>query len=371
MLVTLALLGVSLIAFSVTALLTPPLIRLARHEGWVAKPGPRHIHREPTPIVGGLAMIAGLVVALLASLAFEALDPTLRRSPFEHLRIGLLLIGIAIIALISLFDDLYDLPALPRLAVHVVAALVAVGPYLWDHSLYPDALGQPTEALGIILTAFNFPFVDQIHLHNLSPWLAIAATIFWIVGIQNMVNWIDGLDGLAAGVTLIAGMVLALHTLTLEPPQLTVAMLPLALSGACAAFLIYNSHPARIFMGDVGAMTIGYTLGICAIIGGAKLATVLLVLGVPIVDMAWLILTRTLHGRSAAQAGRDHLHHRLLDLGLSQRQVVACYYALSVAFGSIGLLDFFTPLMKLMTLLILGGIVLVGLLVLQPKQATA
>ncbi|RMD74341.1 MAG: undecaprenyl/decaprenyl-phosphate alpha-N-acetylglucosaminyl 1-phosphate transferase, partial [Chloroflexi bacterium] len=263
-----------------------------------------------------------------------------------------------------------DLPALPRLGVHIIAALVAVGPYLWDHTLYPDALGQPTEARGIILTAFNFPFVYQIHLHNLSPWLAIVATVFWIVGMQNMVNWLDGLDGLAAGVTLIAGVVLALHTLTLEPPQMTVALLPLALSGVCAAFLLYNSHPARIFMGDVGAMTIGYTLGICALIGGAKLATVLLVLGVPLVDMAWLILTRTLRGRSAAQAGRDHLHHRLLDLGLSQRQVVAGYYGLSIAFGAIGLIDFFTPLMKLIALVLLGLVVLVILIVLQSKPTT-
>jgi len=363
-----AIASIPLVAFTITTILVPPLIRLARQEGWVAHPGPRHVHREPTPVVGGLAMIAGLVGALVVSLGVEAIDPVLRRSPFEHLRIGLLLLGIAPIALISFLDDLYDLPALPRLGVHIVAALIAVGPYAWDQTLYPDALGHPTEARGIILTAFNFPFVNQIHLHNLSPWLAIAATVFWIVGIQNMVNWIDGLDGLAAGVTCIAGIVLAIHTLTLDPPQLTVALLPLALSGVCAAFLLYNTHPARIFMGDVGAMTIGYTLGICAIIGGAKLATALLVMGVPLVDMAWLILSRTLHGRSAAQAGRDHLHHRLLDLGLSQRQVVGCYYGLSIIFGAIGLFDFFTPLFKLIALLVLAGSIFTVLLLLQPDR---
>lgn len=371
MLTILAISGTFLVAFAITALLVPPLITLARREGWVANPGPRHVHREPTPVVGGLAMIVGLVGAIVLSAGFEQIDPALRRSAFEQLRIGLLLIGISIIALVSLLDDLYDLPALPRLGVHIIAALIAVGPYLWDHTLYLDVLGQPTEARGIILTAFNFPFVDQIHLHNLSPWLAIAATVLWIVGMQNMVNWIDGLDGLAAGVTFIAGMVLAIHTLTLDPPQRTVALLPLALSGACAAFLLYNTHPARIFMGDVGAMTIGYTLGICAIIGGAKLATALLVMGVPLVDMTWLILSRTLRGRSAAQAGRDHLHHRLLDLGLNQRQVVGCYYALSIAFGSIGLFDFFTPLFKLVALLVLGGSILIVLLFLQPKTRIA
>lgn len=347
-----------LIAFAVTILLIPPLIRLSVAQGWVAKPGPRHIHRRPTPTVGGLAMFAGFAVALLLSFGLERLDLGLARSPFEHLRLGLLLSGAALVAIVSLIDDLYDLPAMPRLGAHALAALVAIGPYLWDHTLYADALGRPTEARGIILTAFNFPFLDQIPLHQISPWLAVAATLFWVVGMQNMVNWSDGLDGLASGVTLIAATILALHTLQLDPPQYTVAMLPLALAGACAGFLVFNFHPARLFMGDVGAMTIGYILGLSAIIGGAKLATALLVMGVPLVDMAWLILSRMLRGQSAAHAGRDHLHHRLLDLGLSQRQVVLCYYALSVAFGAIALLDFFTPLMKLGALLLLGLLVI-------------
>lgn len=354
--ITLALATTFLVAAAVTALLIPPLTRLSRREGWVAAPGPRHIHREPTPTVGGLAMIAGFAAALLLSFALERLDPALTRSRFEYLRIGLLLTGASIVAVVSLLDDLRDLPAMGRLAVHVVAALVAVGPYLWDHTLYPDALGSSTEARGIILTAFNFPFIKQIHLHDLSPWLAVGATVFWIVGMQNMVNWADGLDGLASGVTLIAATILALHTLSLEPPQHTVAFLPLALAGACAGFLPFNFHPARTFMGDVGAMTLGYILGVAAIIGGAKLATALLVMGVPLIDMAWLILARTVQGRGASHAGRDHLHHRLLDMGLSQRQVVLIYYGLSVAFGAVALLDV-SPAAKLAAMAVLGALV--------------
>ncbi|NTV65453.1 MAG: undecaprenyl/decaprenyl-phosphate alpha-N-acetylglucosaminyl 1-phosphate transferase, partial [Oscillochloris sp.] len=229
-----------LIAFVVTILLIPPLIRLSVAQSWVAKPGPRHVHQTPTPTVGGLAMFAGFVVALLLSFGLEYLDPTLARSPVEHLRLGLLLVGASLIAIVSLVDDLRDLPAIPRLGVHILAALIAVGPYLWDHTLYPDALGASTEARGIILTAFNFPFLDQIPLHQISPWLAVGATVFWVVGMQNMVNWSDGLDGLAGGITLIAASILALHTLQLSPPQYTVAMLPLALAGACAGFLIFN-----------------------------------------------------------------------------------------------------------------------------------
>lgn len=348
--ITLALATTFVVAAVVTALLVPPLTRLSEREGWVARPGLRHVHRRPTPTVGGLAMIAGFAAALLLSFALEQLDPALRRSPYEHLRLGLLLTGASLVAIISLLDDLYNLPALPRLAVHILAALVVIGPYLWEQSLDP-------EARGIVLTAFNFPFIQQVHLHNLSPWLAIGATIFWVVGMQNMVNWADGLDGLAAGVTLIAASILALHTLGLEPPQYTIALLPLALAGACAGFLPFNAHPARTFMGDVGAMTIGYILGVSAIIGGAKLATALLVLGVPLIDMAWLIVARTLRGGSAAHAGRDHLHHRLLDLGLSQRQVVFGYYTLSAIFGGVALLEV-PSAAKLGALLLLGALVL-------------
>lgn len=345
------------IAAGLTALLVPLVTRICTQRDWLAYPGPRSIHRVPMPTVGGVAIFAGFTVALILSLALEQLSPALQRSPYEQLRLGLLLAGVIIVAGVSFVDDLRDLPAVPRLLVHFCAALLAVGPYLWDQRLYPDALGTATEARGIILTAFNFPFVKQVHLHNLSPWLAIAATLIWIVGIQNMVNWADGLDGLAAGITLIAATVLALHTLQLDPPQVTIALLPLAIAGACAGFLPFNFHPARIFMGDVGAMTLGYLLAVSAIIGGAKLATALLVLGVPLIDMAWLIFWRVMHGRSAASAGRDHLHHHLLDLGFSQRQVVLFYYALSAVCGGIALLDVMTPLTKLLALVVLGVVI--------------
>ncbi len=354
------------IAAGVTGLLVPPVARLCQRQGWLAQPGPRRTHRVPVPTVGGLAMIAGLLAALLCSFPLASLDPGLQRSPFELLRLGLLLVGAALVAGVSFVDDLYDLRPGLRLVVHFGAALLVVGPYLWDHTLYPDASGKPTEARGIILTAFNFPLVEQVHLHHISPWLAIAATLIWIVGLQNMLNWVDGLDGLAAGVTLIAALVLALHALDLG--QVTVALLPLALAGACAGFLPFNFHPARIFMGDVGAMTLGYVLAASAILGGAKLATALLVLAVPLIDMAWLILARTLRGHSAATGGRDHLHLRLLDMGLTQRQVVAFYYGLSALFGTVALLDVMTPAMKLLTLLGLGLAVLGLLLYVSRRQ---
>jgi UDP-N-acetylmuramyl pentapeptide phosphotransferase/UDP-N-acetylglucosamine-1-phosphate transferase len=216
-----------------------------------------------------------------------------------------------------------------RLGVQVVAALIAVGPYLWEQTIGDSG------ARGIIATAFNTP-LGQVNFHDIWPPLAIGFTVFWLVGMTNALNWIDGLDGLAGGVTLIAALVLAAHTYSLG--QYSLVMLPLALAGACLGFLPYNINPAKIFMGDGGAMVLGYTLAICSIIGGAKLATATLVLGVPLLDGAWLIVYRRWRGSRASESDRGHLHHKLYDIGLSQRQVVWFYYAVSAIFGVLGVL---------------------------------
>lgn len=340
-------------ALALTALLVPPVARLCERRGWLARPGGRRLHARPTPNVGGIAIYLGFVLALAGTLA---LGPLLRRSPFEELRLGLLLLGGTLIFLVMWLDDLRELPPLPKFAAQAAAALIAVGPYLWDHTLYPDQRGIPSEARGIVLTAFNFPFVygEQVELWTISPWLAVAATVLWIGWMTNTINFSDGLDGLAAGVSLIAALALALNALA--NAQYTIALLPLALAGACAGFLLFNFPPARIFMGDSGAEFLGYLLGVCAIIGGAKLATVLLVLGVPILDVAWLIVSRTLAGRSPTSGGRDHLHLRLHDLGFSTRQIVLFYYALSASFGLLGILRVGRSV-KLAALLLLALIV--------------
>ncbi len=324
------LIGTFLVALAATALLVPPVMRLCARRGWVAHPGGRRLHARPTPNVGGIAIYGGFVAALLLTLA---LDPLIRRSGFELLRLGLLLAGGTLVFLVMWIDDVVELPPLPKFIAQALAGLIAVGPFLWDHTLY-----QPgDQARGIILTAFNFPFVEQVNLYQVSPWLAIAATVFWIGWMTNTINWSDGIDGLAAGVSLIAALALALNALRQDPPQLSIALLPLALAGACAGFLLFNFPPARIFMGDSGAEFLGYVLGVSAIIGGAKLATVLLVLGVPILDVVWLIVSRALAGRSPSQGGRDHLHLRLRDLGFSTRQIVLFYYGLSASFGVLGI----------------------------------
>jgi UDP-N-acetylmuramyl pentapeptide phosphotransferase/UDP-N-acetylglucosamine-1-phosphate transferase len=173
---------------------------------------------------------------------------------------------------------------------------------------------------------------------------------------MNAVNWLDGLDGLAAGVGGIAALIFALHSLNMG--QYSVALLPLALAGALLGFLPYNFHPARIFLGG-GAPLLGFLLGALSSIGGAKGATLLLVLGIPILDVAWLIVRRLWQGRSPMQGSREHLHHRLLDAGLSQPAIVLLYYVFTLLLGGLALV-LAAPVYKLIALVV-GAIVLGGM----------
>lgn len=166
---------------------------------------------------------------------------------------------------------------------------------------------------------------------SLPLWAAVALSMFWIVGMINTVNFLDGLDGLAGGVAGIAAVILALVSLKLGQRDLSI--LCLALAGAAAGFLPHNFYPARIFMGTSGAWFLGFMLAALAIAGGAKIATALLVIGVPVFDVALLIVLRLVAHQPVWQGDRRHLHHRLLDTGLGQRGAVLLYYCLSATFG--------------------------------------
>jgi UDP-N-acetylmuramyl pentapeptide phosphotransferase/UDP-N-acetylglucosamine-1-phosphate transferase len=182
-------------------------------------------------------------------------------------------------------------------------------------------------------------------------WFAVLFTLFWLAGMINTINWLDGVDGLAPGVAVIASGVMFVHTYRLQ--QFSIALLALALIGAVLGFLIYNFYPARIFMGSAGANVLGFTLGVLSIMGGAKVATVLLVLGIPILDVAWQIYNRLRHGKSPFTADRGHLHHRLLDRGLSQRAIVLLYYGLTAMLGALALV-LPSGVYKLIALVIIG-----------------
>jgi UDP-N-acetylmuramyl pentapeptide phosphotransferase/UDP-N-acetylglucosamine-1-phosphate transferase len=356
--------------------LTPLVRRWAARRGLVDQPGEeRRVHRVPVPRLGGLAMFLAFAVGLLLYFfLYQLSGPDYGPIPhltdgnnrFELGRVVLMLAGAALITVVMAYDDLRGIKPVPKLLWQIGAALLVIMPSLvWPGSANPDDLNPNTvhydQGAGVFTTAVQSPFGGTIQLPLV---LAVLFTLVWIVGMTNAINWIDGLDGLAAGVSLVACVVLFIVTLFprgATSGQYTLAYLPLILGAAILGFLPFNVHPARIFMGDSGAMFLGFTLAILSIIGGAKIASALLVLGIPLLDAAYLIIYRLIRGRSPMSADRGHLHHRLLDIGLSQQQVVMVFYLLSAAFG---VLAFLLPsgLFKLYALIVMV-VVLVGLLV--------
>jgi UDP-GlcNAc:undecaprenyl-phosphate GlcNAc-1-phosphate transferase len=300
-----------------------------------------------TPRLGGIALWVAFTVATLVSLFIprewlptgpEGPDPK------ELTRLGAVLIGGTFIFLVGLGDDKVELRPAPLFVAQFISALIAI--------------------FGLVfIERVNSPFTNQLVIF---PWyVTLLLTIFWIMGMINTVNWLDGLDGLAAGVGAIAAAVFTLHMV--REGQYTVALLPLALLGATLGFLPYNFYPARVFLGSCGALFLGYALGTLSIVAGAKVASALLVLGIPILDVAWLMIYRLRQGRSFAQPGRDHLHFRLLDMGLSQRVIVIIYYVICGLLGALALL-ISSRLYKMLALVILGLGVLVLLAVVSHRS---
>ncbi|MDW8059023.1 MAG: MraY family glycosyltransferase [Thermomicrobium sp.] len=331
------------VAAAVSASTIPRLIEIARRFDLLAYPTEaRWVHTRPIPRIGGLALFIGF----LSGLAITFVLPV-ERFPVEVERILLLVLGATLVIAAHLVDDLVGLTPIVKLGWQVAGAAVVILPRLRG----PDH--------GLVIEQFNNPFGGVVVLPLV---LAIPFTMFWIVGMMNTVNFLDGLDGLAGSVTLITALVMFLHTF-LRPadnPQFTISLLAAALGGSVLGFLVFNWHPARIMMGDSGAMFLGYALAVLSIIGGAKIATALLVLWVPILDVAWLIVYRLWNGRSPLEADRGHLHHRLLDLGWSQRRIALAFVSVSSAFGVLALV-MPGPLYKFVTLVIAG---IVGLAIL-------
>jgi UDP-GlcNAc:undecaprenyl-phosphate GlcNAc-1-phosphate transferase len=306
-----------LAAAALSYALTPGVRRLAVRFGAIDRPSHRRVNTSPVPRGGGLAvaaaflLVATTLVALNAQLHFVALPTTLRNE-----QLLALLLGGAIAASLGAIDDYVDLRARWQLAFQLALAGFAVG-------------------LGVVIAAVNNPFGPGVI--RLQPIFAIAFTILWIVGMINSINFVDGLDGLSAGIGLIAAVTLGLISLTTQIGQPFVAMLCLAFAGSLAGFLRWNFHPAAIFIGTSGVFFVGYTLALLSIAGTAKVAVALLVLGVPIIDTFWIIVRRIVQGRSPFSPDRGHLHHRLLDLGLSHRQTVLLIYAICVGLGVLSL----------------------------------
>ena len=297
----------ALLTAAIVAFITTPVVRtLAFRVGAVDVPRDnRRMHNHPIPRMGGLAIFFGFI---LSALIFVPLDAPLR---------GMLL-GAVIIVILGIFDDIYALPALPKLLVQIAAATVAV------------LMGNQIEVLSNPNIFSSNPYWDL-------GFLSIPISVFWIVGITNAVNLIDGLDGLACGVSTISSMTMLVIALTVAEPD--VALLMAALAGGCIGFLPYNLNPAKIFMGDTGSTFLGFILATVSIEGLFKsyaiisFAVPFLMLGLPIFDTCFAILRRVSHGQSPMSPDRGHIHHRLIDMGFNQKQAVAVLYVISAILG--------------------------------------
>jgi UDP-GlcNAc:undecaprenyl-phosphate/decaprenyl-phosphate GlcNAc-1-phosphate transferase len=302
----------------ITLVLTPIVRSIAHRLAIVDEPNHRRVNTQPIARGGGVAVGIGfLVVALTLTVLVGsgALGTGFSFLAIDQGEMTALLAGAAFAVLVGLLDDVLNLRARWQLVSQLILAVGAV-------------------LLGINIDSIANPFgTGQINLDGV--W-GVAFTIFWIVGMINSINWIDGLDGLSSGIGLIAAFTLGLISLTFGAGvsgqgQPYVALLCFALAGALLGFLRWNFHPASIFAGTSGVMLVGYSLAILSILGSAKVAVALLVLGVPIIDTFWIIVRRVATGSSPFTPDRGHVHHRLMDLGLSQTRAVLVIYAISLA----------------------------------------
>ncbi len=314
-----------LLAFAISALVvmsTTPLVRrIGLTSGRVDLPGGRKVHDQPMVRLGGVSIFLGNLVALLVVWGLGGFidgGGAHLSSAQEYAIWGLTLGGLAFF-LIGLMDDLFGLSPLNRLCMQGAVAAIA-----WS--------------VGVSIDFLTIPFWGLVQL---PMWISLPITVIWLVGMTNAINWIDGLDGLAAGVSGIAAIVMLVVCLFMNQPA--AALVAAALAGGALGFLRYNFNPAKIFMGDGGSYFMGFTLAGIGAIGLVKSVTTVavllpyLILAVPILDMSAVILDRLRSGSSPFVADKRHLHHRLLNAGLSQRWAVLFIYALTLWVGSLAL----------------------------------
>ncbi|NPV68303.1 MAG: undecaprenyl/decaprenyl-phosphate alpha-N-acetylglucosaminyl 1-phosphate transferase [Anaerolineae bacterium] len=327
-------------AFVLSVAVVPAAKWLSFRWNVVDRPRGRHQHRRPTPKLGGLSLYVSFTLAIILAQVL----PVPRFDSWEWIRLAGLLLGGLFIFVFGLLDDLFEFGPLPQYFAQLAAAAIAV-------------------FFRIFIETFNNPFTGQ----QTDPWpfwVTVTLSLFWLGLMMNTVNWLDGVDGLAGGVVFIAALVLFANSVfRLDPPQLSVSLLPLALMGSVAGFLVFNFPPAKVFMGSNGAFFLGYTVGALSIIGGAKVATILLVMGLPLLDVAWQIVNRVVKGKNPGLGDRGHLHFRLIDAGLNPRVIVLGYYAFCAFFGGLALVTT-SRFFKFVALVVMALLVSVGFLML-------
>jgi len=301
--------GAFILAAIIAFVTTPLAGRIAMWLGAVDRPGSaRRVHARPIPRAGGLAVGgAFLVVGLVGTGLVLSGAPIIDIGSITPTELAVLFGGVALAMAFGFIEDVVQLRARWQLVFQLVLAAVAV-------------VG------GVTINAINNPFGGGLIVFA-TPF-AIAFTVLWIVGMINSINFIDGLDGLSSGVAIIAALTLGVISMSVAFDQPEITVLCAILAGALLGFLPRNFHPAHIFIGTTGVYLVGFALAVLSILGTAKVAVALLVLGVPIIDTFWIIVRRIAAGQSPFTADRGHLHHRLLDLGLDHRAAVLVIYAI-------------------------------------------
>ncbi len=299
------------VSFVIAFATTPFVKKLAVKIGAIDTPkDKRRVHKKPTPLVGGLAIFFGFLVSALLFPEFS-------------IEILGMLLGSVIIVILGIFDDKYDLPAKFKFVIQIIAATIPV-------------------CMGVRIERIILPFLESNGFEF--GWLSYPITILWIVALTNAVNLIDGLDGLAAGVSSIAS--LSIFAVALMQGNLVIAILTAALVGACFGFLPYNFNPASIFMGDTGSTFLGFVLATVSVMGLFKIHAIIsfavpfIAFGIPIFDTSFAILRRLKEHRPIMSPDRGHLHHRLLDRGFSVKQAVLIIYAICILLGVIAFMCF-------------------------------
>ena len=295
-----------LVALMVSFLMTPLVKTFAYKVGAIDVPKDgRRMHKVPIPRLGGLAIFIGFMVSILL---FAQITPELKS----------ILLGAVIIVVLGVVDDIMALPAMLKFVVQTIAALIPA-----TH--------------GVVIQALSNPNIFSENPYWVLGWLSIPFTVLWIVAITNAVNLIDGLDGLANGVSAISATTVLV--IAILGSEIQVAIVMAALVGACVGFMPYNQNPAKMFMGDTGATFLGFILATMSIQGLFKFYAIIsfavpfLILGLPIFDTAFAFIRRIAHGQSPMRADRSHIHHRLIDMGLNQKQAVATLYVISTILG--------------------------------------
>ena len=296
---------------AISFFMTPPVKKFAEKVGAIDVPGEgRRIHDHPIPRMGGLAIFLGFVLSVLAFV--DVTTPILG-----------MLIGAVIIAVMGAVDDIINLNAWVKFGIQILAALVAI-------------------RSGIVFAVISNPIIFSDTAFIPIGYLTVPLTVLWIVGCTNAVNLIDGLDGLAVGVSAISSLTMLVVALFVAEPN--VALILAALTGACVGFIPYNLNPAKIFMGDVGSQLLGFILSVVSIMGMFKFHAIItflvpvLAMSVPLADTVFAFFRRIVHGQSPFHADKGHFHHRLLAMGLNQKQAVAVLYAISAVLGLLAVL---------------------------------